>query len=39
MLEKKLLKKTIEIIAKVTYTYENGSKKEVNEVKAHVFNT
>ncbi len=35
---KKILKKTVEITTKITYTYEDGSTKEVNEVKTHVFN-
>jgi len=38
-LGKKVVKKTVEITTKVTYTYEDGSKKEVNEVKTHVFNS
>ncbi len=36
---KKVVKKTVEITTKVTYTYEDGSKKEVNEVKSHVYNS
>ena len=36
---KKVVKKTVEITTKVTYTYEDGSKKEVNEIKTHVFNS
>ena len=35
---KKIVKKTVEITTKITYTYEDGSTKEVNEVKTHVFN-
>ena len=35
---KKKKKKTVEITTKITYTYEDGSTKEVNEVKTHVFN-
>ena len=35
---KKVVKKTVEIITKITYTYEDGSTKEINEVKSHVFN-
>ena len=35
---KKVIKKTVEITTKITYTYEDGSTKEVNEVKNHVFN-
>ena len=35
---KKVVKKTVEITTKITYTYEDGSTKEVNEVKTHVFN-
>ena len=35
---KKVIKKTVEITTKITYTYEDGSTKEVNEVKTHVFN-
>ena len=34
---KKILKKEVEIITKITYTYEDGSTKEINEVKKHVF--
>ena len=34
----KVIKKTVEITTKITYTYEDGSTKEVNEVKTHVFN-
>ena len=34
---KKIVKKEIEIITKITYTYEDGSTKEINEVKKHVF--
>ena len=36
---KKVVKKTVEITTKITYTYEDGSKKEVNEIKTHVFNS
>jgi len=36
---KKVVKRTVEITTKVTYTYEDGSKKEVNEIKTHVFNS
>ena len=36
---KKIVKKTVEITTKVTYTFEDGSKKEVNEIKTHVFNS
>ena len=36
---KKVVKKTVEIITKITYTYEDGSQKEVNEIKTHVFNS
>ena len=35
---KKVVKKTVEITTKITYTYEDGSKREVNEIKTHVFN-
>ena len=35
---KKIIKRTVEITTKITYTYEDGSSKEVNEVKTHVFN-
>jgi len=35
---KKVVKKTVEITTKITYVYEDGSTKEVNEVKTHVFN-
>ena len=34
---KKIVKKDVEIITKITYTYEDGSTKEINEVKKHVF--
>ena len=34
---KKILKKEVEITTKITYTYEDGSTKEINEVKRHVF--
>ena len=34
---KKIVKKEIEIITKITYTYEDGSTKEINEVKKHSF--
>ena len=34
---KKILKKEVEITTKITYTYEDGSIKEINEVKKHVF--
>ena len=36
---KKIIKKTVEITTKITYTYEDGSTKEVNEVKTHSFNS
>ena len=36
---KKVVKKTVEITTKITYTYEDGSQKEVNEIKTHVFNS
>ena len=36
---KKVVNKTVEITTKVTYTYEDGSKKEVNEIKTHIFNS
>ena len=35
---KKILKKEVEITTKITYTYEDGSTKEINEVKKHNFN-
>ena len=35
---KKIVKKIVEITTKITYTFEDGSTKEVNEVKTHVFN-
>ena len=35
---KKVIKKTVEITTKITYTYEDGSTKEINEIKSHVFN-
>ena len=34
---KKIIKKDVEIITKITYTYEDGSTKEINEVKKHSF--
>ncbi len=34
---KRILKKTVEITTKITYTYEDGSTKVVNETKSHVF--
>ena len=34
---KKILKKEVEITTKITYTYEDGSTKEINEVKKHSF--
>ena len=34
---KKVVKKEVKIITKITYTYEDGSTKEINEVKKHVF--
>ena len=34
---KKIVKKDVEIITKITYTYEDGSTKEINEVKKHSF--
>ena len=34
---KKILKKEVDITTKITYTYEDGSTKEINEVKKHVF--
>ena len=34
---KKIVKKDVEIITKITYTYEDGSNKEINEVKKHSF--
>ena len=34
---KKILKKEVEITTKIIYTYEDGSTKEINEVKKHVF--
>ena len=35
---KKVIKKEVEITTKITYTYEDGSTKEINEVKKHNFN-
>ena len=35
---KKIVKKEVEITTKITYTYEDGSTKEINEVKKHNFN-
>ena len=37
-LRKKIVKKTVEITTKVTYTYEDGSTKDVNEVRSYVNN-
>jgi hypothetical protein len=34
---KKVVKKAVEITTKITYTYEDGSTKEINEVKKHNF--
>ena len=34
---KKIVKREVEIITKITYTYEDGSKKEIKEVKKHNF--
>ena len=34
---KKIVKKDVEIITKITYTYEDGSTKEINEIKKHSF--
>ena len=34
---KKIMKKEVEITTKITYTYEDGSTKEINEVKKHIF--
>ena len=34
---KKIVKREVEIKAKITYTYEDGSTKEINEVKKHNF--
>jgi len=34
---KKIVKKEVEITTKITYTYEDGSTKEINEVKKHNF--
>ena len=34
---KKVIKKEVEIVTKITYTYEDGSTKEINEVKKHNF--
>ena len=34
---KKIVKKEVEIMTKITYTYEDGSTKEINEVKKHNF--
>ena len=33
----KVIKKEVEIVTKITYTYEDGSTKEINEVKKHNF--
>ena len=34
---KKIVKREVEIKTKITYTYEDGSTKEINEVKKHCF--
>jgi hypothetical protein len=34
---KKIIKKEVEIVTKITYTYEDGSTKEINEIKKHNF--
>ena len=34
---KKIISKKVEITTKITYFYEDGSTKEVNEVKTHEF--
>ena len=34
---KKIVKKTVEITTKITYTYEDGSTREVNDVKTHTY--
>ena len=34
---KKIVKREVEIKTKITYTYEDGSTKEINEVKKHNF--
>ena len=34
---KKVVKRTVEIVTKITFTYEDGSKREVNDVKTHTF--
>ena len=36
---KKITSKKVEITTKITYTYEDSSTKEVNEVKTHIFNS
>lgn len=35
---KRVIKKTVEVITKITYTYEDGSTREVEDKQAHVFN-
>ena len=37
-LNKKVIKKKIEIFSKVIYKYEDGSTREVSELKTHVYN-
>ena len=38
-LAKKIIKKKVEIMTKVTYRFEDGSTKEVNVIKTHIINT
>ena len=37
-LNKKVVKRNVEVITKITYVYEDGSTKEVVEKESHVFN-
>ncbi len=36
---KKIIKKSIEITTKVTYIYEDGSTRDVNQVRIHITNS
>lgn len=36
-LNKRVVKRTVEVITKVTYTYEDGTTREVNDKQTHVF--
>ena len=36
-MSKKVVKRTVEITTKITFTYEDGSTREINDVKTHTF--